>query len=231
MIGFRFTTSPLLALIPELDSSVILLHLQILKKRGFLHVDETHNGETPKYSFEQLVMQQVIYNSVPASKRINYHCQYAEWYERRQNLQVKMSKSSFYQIHFNQKNGKANSVSVLNLNVALLGWHYREGKNYQKAMYYFSVAADNALAHFSPQDTIPFAEEALKLTEKISQPHLNDVIHLRRILGESCFFLGRHEECEHHLLSILKLAQPDRNWEHLNEGTSLLVGRNTHFFD
>lgn len=50
-------------------------------EKGFLRIIEINRKFEKKYCFEHSLIQEVIYNSIPCSKRVILHCRIAKWYE------------------------------------------------------------------------------------------------------------------------------------------------------
>lgn len=101
----------------------------------------------------------------------------------------------------------------------LLAWHFREGKNYIKALEYFGIAGETAFHHYCPQETIILLQEALKISEKVLNPPLLSLVKWNRMLGDSFYFQGNNKEAKVHLIKVLQLTKcHSRDWRNLNKG-------------
>lgn len=77
-------------MIAELDKDLILSYLDILIEKGFLRIMEIKKNLSKKYCFEHILIQEVIYNSIPSSKRVSLHCKIAKWYEVKYQVNQKV---------------------------------------------------------------------------------------------------------------------------------------------
>lgn len=107
-------------------------------------------------------------------------------------------------------------------NSVLLAWHFREGKNYAKSMEYFGNGGETAFQHYCPQETVLLLQEALRLSEKVHNPSLLSLVRWNRMIGDSLYFQGKHEEALVYLINVLQLTKiHSENWNNLTKGTFL----------
>jgi len=187
VMGFRFSTEPLLLLSPTSpkggETEIILKELE---EKGFITPVPTSikDGKTMKYSFSHLATQEAIYSSVAFSNRIPWHRKIAEYYEGR--------------------SGPKNN--------ALLAWHFKQGKSPERALHYFCQGAEEALRSHALREAIVLMDEVIRLLPSLEQllagndeDEIEKYLYWRRRRQESFHFLGESEKAREEWSLALKI--------------------------
>ncbi len=136
VIGMRFGTSMLAAVHPGERRDALLTDLEELVDRRFLRQDADAAGA---YSFENALIRDVIYESLPFQQRQETHRAIAQWH---------------------QDAGLADSPSLW----PVLAHHYRHAESHGEASAYFDKAGTNALHEHANAEAVQYFGEALELS-------------------------------------------------------------------
>ncbi len=140
VIGMRFGTSMLAAVHPGERRESLLTDLEELVSRRFLRQAADAAGT---YSFENALIRDVIYESLPFQQRQETHRAIAQWH---------------------QDAGLADSPSMW----PVLAHHYRHAESPGEASTYFDKAGTNALQEHASAEAAQYLGEALELCDSKS---------------------------------------------------------------
>jgi len=119
---------------------------ELARRRQFIRdcgVQELPNGETvARYGFIHALYQNVLYDRVPAARRVQLHRRIAE---RGEEVYGERSREI----------------------AAELAMHFERGTNYKQAARYLQQAADNAIRRFAYREAVALARRGLKLLERL----------------------------------------------------------------
>jgi class 3 adenylate cyclase/tetratricopeptide (TPR) repeat protein len=146
VIGDRFRVGELQALLPSSFDSVTLHNdLRALVEARFLTLTEA--GVDPRYAFQQKLVRDILYNSLPFARRRDLHAQIAAYLKSpSQRSQIHDKIASF--LH-------TDTVSNPAQNAKILAHHYQGAENWFCAAEQLQIAAD----HLREQRSYPQAEE------------------------------------------------------------------------
>jgi DNA-binding winged helix-turn-helix (wHTH) protein/tetratricopeptide (TPR) repeat protein len=142
---------------------------QFLAAAGlFVRPDGT---QVARYHFTHNVYPHAIAERVPTGRRLRLHQRVGEWLERTYGKQV---------------------TAV----AGPLAWHFEEAGDYDRAIHYHVMAAENAAGRFAYGDAIRVLEQARSLVPQLAANArgLREIDLLRRI-GDAHFWRGAMIEC------------------------------------
>ncbi len=146
LIGREFTVEALAA---ALDTEITTLDERceaFARRRQFLHptgVEESTEGTiSSRYGFLHSLFQEVLHEQVGAGRRVRLHKSIGEWKEFR------------YQRHRSEM-------------AAELAAHFDEGRDYGRAVYYFQLAAENAVRRYAHREALRYLTRALHLLPRL----------------------------------------------------------------
>ncbi len=180
VIGRLFALSILVAIFPVDEQKPLLAqYIQELEEYDLI-LSEWSESDL-RYVFKHIITQEVAYNLMLFSQRKELHHNVAEWYERTyaDNL------APYY---------------------PLLAYHWVNANGVEKALYYLSKAAEQALQSFANQEALNFLNQALELDAKNGYP-TDTAIRARWLLqiGRAHVGLGRLSEARQNLENGLAL--------------------------
>jgi len=148
LVGAEFSTLAVVAAL-EMDRTVVETRCeQLARQRRFLQDGGVHvlpNGETAgRYGFIHALYQNVLYDRVSPSRRVQFHRRIAERGEE------------VYGDH-------AKSIA------AELAMHFERGRDYPNAAKYLQQAADNAIRRFAYREAVVLAKRGLELLAKLPE--------------------------------------------------------------
>jgi predicted ATPase/DNA-binding winged helix-turn-helix (wHTH) protein len=119
---------------------------ELARRRQFIQdcgIQELPNGETvARYGFIHALYQNVLYDRVPAARRVQLHRRIAE---RGEEVYGERSREI----------------------AAELAMHFERGTNYKQAVKYLQQAADNAIRRFAYREAVGLARRGLKLLGRL----------------------------------------------------------------
>ena len=144
--GAEFSTLALVAGLEEDRGSVEARCDELARQRQFIQdcgVQELPNGEVvTRYGFIHALYQNVLYERVSASRRVQLHRRIGE---RGEELYGE----------------RAREIA------AELAMHFERGRDYKRAAKYLQQAADNAIRRFAYQEAVALARRGLELLGKL----------------------------------------------------------------
>jgi DNA-binding winged helix-turn-helix (wHTH) protein/tetratricopeptide (TPR) repeat protein len=124
-----------------------------------------------QYCFTHNLYPQVLGARVPAARRLRLHQRIGEWLERTYGAQ-------------------ASAISTQ------LAWHFEEARDYQRAIRYLVLTAENAAARFAYRDVIRVLEHARGLVPNVAASERAELeIELLERIGDAHYWLGAMFEC------------------------------------
>jgi len=139
---------------------------QFIKSTG---IEELSNGSvSAQYEFRHSLYRQVIYRGLSEVSRVKLHRGLGE---RLESLCT-------------PDKGKQELASELAL-------HFERGRDYERAIRYLIMAADNAARRFAYRDTVHVLEQALKLVPRVTSSAGTELeIQILEFIGDAHFALG-----------------------------------------
>ena len=141
--------------------------LQFLKACG---LRELPNGElTLEYEFRHVLYREVLYRRLGPAQRVKFHRILGEGLE---SLRSKVEPEA----------------------AAEIALHFEEGREYEKAIEYLIVTAENATRRYAHRESIETLEHALELLPKLSPEAAQELdVQILERLGDSHYALGDME--------------------------------------
>jgi predicted ATPase len=162
--GVEFSTPALAAGLEE-DPRVVEARLnELARQRQYIQecgMLELPNGEVvTRFGFVHAVYQNVLYDRLPAARRVKLHRLIADRGEEVYG---------------------ARAVEIS----AELAMHFERGRDYKRAAYYFKTGANNAIRRFAYQEAVDLARRGIELISHVSHTReiLNEALCLHLTLG------------------------------------------------
>src|SRR5215213_10438242 len=162
--GVEFSTPALAAGLEE-DPRVVETRLNELARQGqYIHecgMQELPNGDVvTRFGFVHAVYQNVLYDRLPAARRVKLHRLIAERGEEVYG---------------------ARAVEIS----AELAMHFERGRDYKRAAYYFKTGANNAIRRFAYQEAVDLARRGIELIGNLPRTRevINEALCLHLTLG------------------------------------------------
>jgi DNA-binding winged helix-turn-helix (wHTH) protein/predicted ATPase len=164
LAGAEFSTLAVVAALEEDRAAVEARCDRLARQRQFIHdcgIQVLPNGETVgRYGFIHALYQNVLYERVSPSRRVELHHRIGE---RGEDV-------------FGER---AREIA------AELAMHFERGSDYRRAAKYLQRAADNALRRFAYQEAATLAQRGLELVERVAKDaeRANQELCLQLTLG------------------------------------------------
>ncbi len=179
VIGDQFRVGELQSLLPSSYDSVTLYNdLRELVEARFLTLSEA--GVDPQYAFQQKLVRDILYNSLPFARRRELHAQIAAYFaspSKRNQIHDKIA--SFL---------NADAVSNPAQNAKVLAHHYQAAGNWFAAAEQLQLAADHLREQDSYSQAADVYAQALSNLDKLTAEQTNvkpKVIALQQALLSS----------------------------------------------
>jgi len=162
--GVEFSTPALAAGLEEDPGVVEARCNELARQRQYIQecgVQELPNGEVvTRFGFVHAVYQNVLYDRIPAARRVRLHRLIAE---RGEEVYGK----------------RAVEIS------AELAMHFERGRDYKRAAYYFKTGANNAIRRFAYQEAVDLARHGIELIGHLPETRevINEALCLHLTLG------------------------------------------------
>ena len=162
--GVEFSTPALAAGLEE-DPSVVEARLnELARQRQYIQecgMLELPNGEVvTRFGFVHAVYQNVLYDRLPAARRVKLHRLIAE------------------------RGEEVYGVRAVEIS-AELAMHFERGRDFKRAAYYFKTGANNAIRRFAYQEAVDLARRGIELISNLphTRENLNEALCLHLTLG------------------------------------------------
>src|SRR5215510_58372 len=131
---------------------------------------ELPNGElTFDYEFRHALYREVLYRHLNPTLRVMFHRLLAEGLERL----------------------RSNAEPEAAAEIAL---HFEEGRNYERAVHFLIIAADNATKRYAHREAIQALEHAGEILSKIAEEQRQELrVHILEKIGDAYYALGDME--------------------------------------
>jgi len=162
--GVEFSTPALAAGLEEDPGVVEARCNELARQRQYIQecgVQELPNGEVvTRFGFVHALYQNVLYDRIPAARRVRLHRLIAE---RGEEVYGK----------------RAVEIS------AELAMHFERGRDYKRAAYYFKTGANNAIRRFAYQEAVDLARHGIELISHLPDTRevINEALCLHLTLG------------------------------------------------
>jgi DNA-binding winged helix-turn-helix (wHTH) protein/predicted ATPase len=162
--GLEFSTPALAAGLEEEPRVVEARCNELARQRQYIHecgVQELPNGEVvTRFGFVHALYQNVLYDRIPAARRVRLHRLIAE---RGEEVYGK----------------RAVEIS------AELAMHFERGRDYKRAASYFKTGANNAIRRFAYQEAVDLARRGIELIRNVPSTRevVNEELCLHLTLG------------------------------------------------
>ncbi len=162
--GLEFSTPALAAGLEEEPGVVEARCNELARQRQYIQecgVQELPNGEVvTRFGFVHALYQNVLYDRMPAARRVRLHRLIAE---RGEEVYGK----------------RAVEIS------AELAMHFERGRDYKRAAYYFKTGANNAIRRFAYQEAVDLARHGIELIRNVPSTRevVNEELCLHLTLG------------------------------------------------
>ena len=162
--GVEFSTPALAAGLEEEPSVVEARLNELARQRQYIQecgMQELPNGDVvTRFGFVHAVYQNVLYDRLPAARRVKLHRLIAERGEEVYG---------------------ARAVEIS----AELAMHFERGRDYKRAAYYFKTGANNAIRRFAYQEAVDLARRGIELISNLppTREILNEALCLHLTLG------------------------------------------------
>lgn len=162
--GVEFSTPALAAGLEEDPGVVEARCNELARQKQYIQecgVQELPNGEVvTRFGFVHALYQNVLYDRIPAARRVRLHRLIAERGE---------------EVYGNR------SVEIS----AELAMHFERGRDYKRAAYYFKTGANNAIRRFAYQEAVDLARHGIELIGNVpeSREVVNEALCLHLTLG------------------------------------------------
>lgn len=162
--GVEFSTAALAAGLEENPGVVEARCNELARQKQYIQecgVQELPNGEVvTRFGFVHAVYQNVLYDRIPAARRVRLHRLIAERGE---------------EVYGN----RACEIS------AELAMHFERGRDYKRAAYYFKTSANNAIRRFAYQEAVDLARRGIDLIGNVPETRevVNEALCLHLTLG------------------------------------------------
>jgi tetratricopeptide (TPR) repeat protein len=175
VLGSEFTVGSVAASL-DVDPVAIEDRCDELARQGqflsaaplFVRPDGT---QVPRYRFTHSLYPHAIAERVPAGRRLRLHQRVGEWLEQTHGLQDA-------------------AVSTQ------LAWHFEEAGDYQRAIRYLILAAEDAAGRFASGDAIRVLEQARSLVHHLAANARTELeIELLQRIGDAHYGRGAWTEC------------------------------------
>jgi class 3 adenylate cyclase len=165
VIGREFELEALVEIAPGLNKTAALALLHELVEAEL--VQTVAGGPEPVFIFQDSLLQEVVYRSLPYARRQSLHLAMAEWAARQPQ----------YQNAF-----------------ALLAHHYGQAEEHKAGLYYALAAADDAATLFAHRTAVTLYQQALAhLQASGVDGQADTAVNLLLAQGQSHFLLGELE--------------------------------------
>jgi predicted ATPase len=146
--GVDFSTLAVAAGLEEDHATVEVRCDELARQRQYIQdsgVQELPNGEVvTRYGFIHALYQNVLYNRLPASRRVQLHRRIGERGE---------------EIYGERAREIAGELAM----------HFERGRDYKRAAKYFQQAADNAMRRFAYQEAVGLARRGIELLGRLPE--------------------------------------------------------------
>jgi predicted ATPase len=192
VIGQRFNLELLSAMAPTANLDDLLIDLQ---QRGLIK-EITALGEPDRiFTFAQVIVREVTYNSILRKTRRQLHEQIASLTEARQITQQPE-------------------------NVEALAYHYAAGGNQEKLMVYNWLAGQQALERFEFKEAENHLNTAWNSLRELPSPDPKILKGVAEALGDVSTFTGNYAQAAvcYQIVQSLAVAPDDQIWLHYRLG-------------
>lgn len=124
---------------------------------------------SPAYEIRHSLYREVLYRRLNPRQRVKYH---------------RLLANGIEQAHFKDKSFAA----------ATLALHFYEGREYERAIHYLMLTADNATRRYAHHESIEALEQARKLLSKVDEERRTELdVQLLEKIGDAYYALGEME--------------------------------------
>lgn len=205
IIGYEFRSGELKAILPQIDSSTLSLYTRELSRNQIIVLGES--GVDPQYRFNQSLVRDILYNSIPYERRREYHTLLAEYLASARTTGQVQSRLAFFL-------GSERSAPD-SLMYQTIGYHYAQaGLWLQSAENYLNASKQHAQSkHY--EKASEFCQLAFDATDRCKEGAEDpSVKELRsKILythGEVLYFINDLPQAINNLETSLSIhAAPD----------------------
>lgn len=170
VIGYEFRSGELKAIQPHIDTSTLSQYTRDLIKNQLIISVET--GIDPQYTFQQTLMRDILYNSIPHERRREYHATLAEYLATSHtNQRVQSRLANFLGSQAERSNAQLFEI---------VAGHYEKAEQWLNAARYNFQAAREHAQNQHLEKALEFCQRAINTLDHLSEGALEqNAIELR----------------------------------------------------
>ena len=159
VVGSEFRTGEVQALLTsQVDAVTLSHHLRALVEERLFALEEA--GADARYTFQQTLVRDILYNSLPYEQRRDYHIRLAEYLTRAPSGRRQAQARILAALDAGPRNPSKESE--------VIGYHFEQAGQWQRAAEYYRKSGDLSRSFEDYDKSITYYSQALSCLEKLS---------------------------------------------------------------